>query len=133
MEGLDKAEGLLEKGNQESFIMSKGEETMKSEESLKNLRQKIGKKNVDDKPHDTSMSLHSHDNSKQVKNHKHRPDPLDTMIRRFRRKYDKADFGIGLLTSKSYLIGLCVLFGGNFFLFPLLFIIKRRYGKGRLD
>lgn len=99
-----------------------------------NLRRKIGSNKTSGTMPDAPTNQHEHVKAPKPKHKKHhRPDPLDTPIRRFRKKYDEEDFGMGSFEIKSYLLGLCVFVSGNFALFPFLFAIKRKYGKGRLD
>jgi len=132
MNGLNKVEDLIEDNSPEEMDsiterLEKGNIGTRSIDTTNNLRQRDRSKKVGDKLLDTPTD--------QKINHKkhHRPDPLDTPIRRFRKKYDEADFGIGLFNTKSHLLALCVFASGNFMLFPFLFAIKRNYSKGRLD
>merc|ERR1740124_1620529 len=128
MKGLNKVEDLIEDNSPEETDsiterLEKGNIGTRSIDTTNNLRQRDRSKKVGDKLLDTPTD--------QKINHKkhHRPDPLDTPIRRFRKKYDEADFGIGLFNTKSHLLALCVFASGNFMLFPFLFAIKRNYSK----
>ena len=135
MDGLNKMEDLIEHDSPEemdSLTDNTVEQKPDVNTNLEDNKMKLRRRNQGDASLETPTTNHDEILKQKHKKH-HRPDPLDTPIRRFRKKYEEESFGLGSYGTKNHVIGICVLLGGNFTLFPLLFILKRRYIKGRLD